>query len=55
MLHRNMEEVTRRDFLRGAGASVAGLTVVGSVGLLMKNTAFAKQPRSGQGHGKGLQ
>ncbi|MFW6147810.1 MAG: twin-arginine translocation signal domain-containing protein [Thermodesulfobacteriota bacterium] len=43
MLHDNTEEVTRRDFLRGAGASAAGLAVLGSAGLLMKNTVFAKQ------------
>lgn len=43
MMHYNTKEVTRRDFLRGAGAAAAGLTVVGSAGLLMKNTVFAKQ------------
>ena len=43
MLHDNTEKVTRRDFLRGAGASAAGLAVLGSAGLLMKNTVFAKQ------------
>jgi len=43
MLHDNTEKVTRRDFLRGAGASAAGLAVLGSAGLLMKNRVFAKQ------------
>ncbi|HDQ41215.1 MAG TPA: hypothetical protein ENN39_09345 [Desulfonatronum sp.] len=43
MLQCTTSEVTRRSFLRGAGASVAGLAAVGSVGLLLKNTAIAKQ------------
>jgi hypothetical protein len=43
MLQHNADEVTRRSFLRGAGASVVGLAAVGSVGLLMKNTAIATQ------------
>ncbi|MFO7912489.1 MAG: hypothetical protein R6V15_10045 [Desulfotignum sp.] len=36
-------EVTRRKFLRGAGTSVAGLAVMGTAGLVMKNTATATQ------------
>ncbi len=43
MLQRSAGEVTRRNFLRGAGASVAGLAAVGSVGLLLRNSAIAKQ------------
>ena len=43
MMHYNKKEVTRRDFLRGAGASAAGLTLVGSLGLLVKSTTFATQ------------
>ncbi|HDQ41217.1 MAG TPA: twin-arginine translocation signal domain-containing protein [Desulfonatronum sp.] len=46
MLQRSAGEVTRRNFLRGAGASVAGLAAVGSVGLLLRNTAIAKQEAS---------
>ncbi len=41
MMQCTTSEVTRRGFLRGAGASVAGLAAVGSVGLLLKNTAIA--------------
>ena len=33
--------LSRRRFLRGAGASVAGLAVVGSAGLLMHNSGIA--------------
>lgn len=34
-------EVTRRNFLRGAGISVAGLAVMGTTGLVLKKTAIA--------------
>ncbi len=43
MLQCNAGDVTRRSFLRGAGASVVGVAAVGSVGLLLKNTAIATQ------------
>ncbi len=33
--------LSRRNFLRGAGVSVAGLAVVGSAGLLMHNSGIA--------------
>lgn len=36
-----MLQVTRRNFLRGAGASLAGLAFAGSAGLLLNNTALA--------------
>lgn len=35
------DALSRRNFLRGAGASVAGLAVVGSAGLLMHNSGIA--------------
>ncbi len=34
-------EVTRRNFLRGAGISVAGLAVMGTTGLVLKKKAIA--------------
>jgi hypothetical protein len=34
-------EVTRRNFLRGAGISMAGLAVMGTTGLVLKKTAGA--------------
>jgi hypothetical protein len=43
MSKENKNSLSRRKFLRGAGASVAGLAVVGSAGLLMKNSAIATQ------------
>ncbi len=43
MLQRNAGDVTRRTFLRGAGATVAGLAAIGSAGLMWKNTAIATQ------------
>jgi hypothetical protein len=33
--------LSRRNFLRGAGVSVAGLAVVGSAGLLVHNSGIA--------------
>ncbi len=33
--------LSRRNFLRGAGASVAGLAVVGTAGLLVHNSGIA--------------
>jgi hypothetical protein len=47
MMQCTTSEVTRRGFLRGAGASVAGLAAVGSVGLLLRNTAIATQASPG--------
>jgi hypothetical protein len=37
MSERSTGEVTRRKFLRAAGVSVAGLSVAGSVGLLVNH------------------
>ncbi len=35
MLDSKVKELTRRKFLRGAGASVAGLALAGTVGILL--------------------
>jgi hypothetical protein len=35
------DRLSRRNFLRGAGASVAGLAIVGSAGLLVHNSGIA--------------
>jgi hypothetical protein len=43
-------EMTRRKFMRSAGISVAGLTVAGSMGVLLGNTVNA--PRNAEASAK---
>ena len=46
-LQNNDGEVTRRNFLRGAGVSMAGLAVMGTAGLVLNKTADASKAASG--------